>query len=124
MHSANYLDQQLHEKPIIIKKESKEQKQQQEQQESTIAETKSSEEELKVRSLMQMEFINMAAHELRTPIQPILGLSEVLISRIKDTEQLQLLNAIVRNAKRLQQLTNDILDVTQIESYSLNVMKE
>jgi len=60
MHSANYLDQQLHEKPIIIKKESKEQKQQQEQQESTIAETKSSEEELKVRSLMQMEFINMA----------------------------------------------------------------
>jgi signal transduction histidine kinase len=121
MYSANYLDQQLHEKPIIITKESKEQKQ---QQESTIAEMKSSEEELKVRNVMQMEFINMAAHELRTPIQPILGLSEVLTSRIKDTEQLQLLDAIVRNARRLQQLTNDILYVAQIESHSLNVMKE
>jgi two-component system, OmpR family, sensor histidine kinase VicK len=73
---------------------------------------------------MQMDFINIAAHELRTPIQQILGLSEVLISKVKDTEQLQLLNAIARNAKRLEQLTNDILDVARIETHSLNVTKE
>jgi signal transduction histidine kinase len=69
---------------------------------------------------MQQDFINIAAHELRTPIQPILGLSEVALSKIVktgDTELIQLLNIIYRNAKRLQQLTEDILDVTKIESH-------
>ena len=73
---------------------------------------------------MQKEFINIAAHELRTPIQPILGLSEVLQGKIKDTKQIQLLDAILRNAKRLQQLTEDILDVSKIESQSLNLNKQ
>jgi signal transduction histidine kinase len=73
---------------------------------------------------MKNEFINVAAHELRTPIQPILSLSQVLQSKIKDTKQSELLDAIVRNAKRLQRLTNDILDVTKIESHSLNLNKE
>jgi two-component system, OmpR family, sensor histidine kinase VicK len=36
---------------------------------------------------MQKEFINIAAHELRTPIQPIIGLSEVVLSNTKDIEQ-------------------------------------
>ena len=65
------------------------------------------------------EFINVAAHELRTPIQPILGLSSILRSQIKDPQQQQLLDVIVRNAKRLQRLSEDILDVTKIESHNL-----
>jgi signal transduction histidine kinase len=73
---------------------------------------------------MQKEFINVAAHELRTPIQPILGLSEVLQSKIKDNEQRILVDVISRNAKRLQRLTEDILDVTKIESQTLNLNKE
>jgi signal transduction histidine kinase len=73
---------------------------------------------------MQNEFINIAAHELRTPIQPILGLSETLKSKIKDNEQLTLINVISRNAKRLRRLTEDILDVTRIESKSLKLHKE
>jgi two-component system, OmpR family, sensor histidine kinase VicK len=81
-------------------------------------------EELKRADNMQKEFINIAAHELRNPIQPILGLSEVLYTKIKDTEQRQLLDAITRNAKRLQQLTEDILDVSKIESQSLKLKKE
>jgi two-component system, OmpR family, sensor histidine kinase VicK len=81
-------------------------------------------EQLKVHDRMQKEFINVAAHELRTPIQPILGLSEVLQSKIKDNEQLSLVDVISRNAKRLQRLTEDILDVTKIESQSLNLKKE
>ena len=81
-------------------------------------------EELKRADNMQKEFINVAAHELRTPIQPILGLSEVLYTKIKDIEQLQLLDAITRNAKRLQQLTEDILDVSKIETRSLKLKKE
>jgi two-component system, OmpR family, sensor histidine kinase VicK len=81
-------------------------------------------ERLKEVQKMKDEFINVAAHELRTPIQPILGLSEVLYAKIKDTEQRQLLDTITRNAKRLQRLTNDILDVTKIESHSLKLNKE
>jgi two-component system sensor histidine kinase VicK len=81
-------------------------------------------EKLKESDKMKNEFINVAAHELRTPIQPILSLSQVLQSKIYDTKQLELLEAIVRNAKRLQRLTDDILDVTKIESKSLNLNKE
>ena len=81
-------------------------------------------EEQKKADDVQKEFINIAAHELRTPIQPILGLSEVLDTKIKDSEQRQLLDTIIRNAKRLQQLTEDILDVTKIETQSLKLKKE
>jgi len=73
---------------------------------------------------MQKEFINIAAHELRTPIQPILGLTEFVYSKITDTNQRELLDAVIRNAKRLQQLTEDILDVTRIESKSLKLKNE
>jgi two-component system, OmpR family, sensor histidine kinase VicK len=76
---------------------------------------------------MQNEFINIAAHELRTPIQPILGLSQVLQSKIGNSNNIEyqeLLDTIVRNAKRLQQLTENILDVTRIESQSLQLKKE
>jgi signal transduction histidine kinase len=81
-------------------------------------------EELNRADEMQKEFINIAAHELRTPIQPILGLSEVLHDKIKDTKQIELIDAIIRNAKRLQRLTEDILDVTKIESNSLILNKQ
>jgi two-component system, OmpR family, sensor histidine kinase VicK len=81
-------------------------------------------ERIKRHDNMQREFINVAAHELRTPIQPILGLSEVLKSKIIDDEQRSLIDVISRNAKRLQRLTEDILDITKIESQSLNLKKE
>jgi signal transduction histidine kinase len=80
-------------------------------------------EELKRADIMQKEFINVAAHELRTPIQPIIGISDVLHSRIKDTEQRELLDVVIRNAKRLQRLTEDILDVARIETESLVLRK-
>jgi len=73
---------------------------------------------------MQREFINVAAHELRTPVQPILGLSEVLHYQIKDDKQRSIVDVISRNAKRLQRLTEDILDVKRIESQSLKIKKE
>jgi signal transduction histidine kinase len=68
---------------------------------------------------MQKEFINIAAHELRTPIQPILGLADSLRSKEDDVKRKAYLDIIVRNAKRLQGLTEDILDITRIESKSL-----
>ena len=81
-------------------------------------------ERLKETDKMQREFINVAAHELRTPIQPILGMSGLLKSRIKDPEDHELIEVTVRNARRLQRLTEEILDVTKIESHSLNLDKE
>jgi two-component system sensor histidine kinase VicK len=85
---------------------------------------KEAHEQLKIHDKMQKEFINVAAHELRTPIQPILGLTEFVYSKITDTNQRELLDAVIRNAKRLQQLTEDILDITRIESKSLKLKKE
>jgi signal transduction histidine kinase len=81
-------------------------------------------EHLKVHDKMQKEFINIAAHELRTPVQPILGLSEILQSKVKDKEQLILLDVISRNAKRLQNLTENILDVSKIESDRLKINRK
>jgi signal transduction histidine kinase len=91
-------------------------------------------EQLKVHDKMQKEFINIAAHELRTPIQPIIGLSEVLRSKkgshsigaIESQKQMhdEFLDVIIRNAKRLGRLTQDILDITKIESQSLTLNKE
>jgi len=81
-------------------------------------------EKLKESDNMKNEFINVAAHELRTPIQPILSLTEAIQSRIEEPQQRELLEVTIRNAKRLQRLTEDILDVTKIESHSLNLKKE
>ena len=81
-------------------------------------------EELKNADKVQKEFINIAAHELRTPIQPILGLSHVMYSEVKDPKQRQLLEVVVRNANRLKRLTDNILDVTRIESNKLRLNKE
>ena len=90
-------------------------------------------ERMKINSNMQKEFINVAAHELRAPIQPILGLAEVLRDKKQQhdngiQEQVEskedLLNVIIRNAKRLRLLTENILDITKIENNSMELNKE
>ena len=81
-------------------------------------------EKLKINDNIQKEFINTAAHELRTPIQPIMSLSDLLKNKIKDKEQKELLDIILKNAKKLKKLTEDILDVTKIEGNKLNLSKK
>ena len=89
-------------------------------------------EELLNLSMAQKEFINIAAHELRNPIQPILGLSDVLLrsnilldsSKSNGIKQKEIVEIIARNAKRLQRLTEDILDITRIEGKSLKLNKQ
>jgi two-component system, OmpR family, sensor histidine kinase VicK len=80
-------------------------------------------EELRLRDAAQREFINTAAHELRTPIQPILGLSEIILKSNKDEDLREYLIIIARNAERLHRLTNNILDVTRIEGRILRLDK-
>ena len=85
--------------------------------------------QLKIHDRMQKEFINVAAHELRTPIMPILGEAQYIERQFMaakplvtvDNEQVE---SIMRNARRLVRLASDILDVTRIEGKSLRLNKE
>ena len=84
-------------------------------------------EQLKVHDKMQTEFINIAAHELRTPIQPIIGLAQILRSKkenINTPSYDEYLSVIIRNAGRLKELTGNILDIARIENQSINLNKE
>ncbi len=90
-------------------------------------------EQLKVHERMQQDFINIAAHELRTPTQSIVGYTELLQndynlkiqnSDDKDLSTWDSLEALRRNAIRLKNLTNDILDVSRIETGALKLDKE
>jgi two-component system, OmpR family, sensor histidine kinase VicK len=86
-------------------------------------------EELKSNEKMQKEFINIAAHELRTPVQPILGMAELLELSFEDgkgkTEiSKDDIEIILRNAKRLERLSSDVLETARIESQSLRLNKE
>jgi signal transduction histidine kinase len=120
---------------------------------------------LEAQERAQREFINIAAHELRTPIQPILGLSNIIQERISNLarqlqrgkeeviyeplqdstdistrsgsidspsslsssieETIPMIDVINRNAKRLEKLTNNLLDISRIENEkSLELSKE
>ena len=74
--------------------------------------------ELKAHSDLQTDFINIASHELRTPIQPILNQAELASQGIKPTNDA--LRIILKNAKHLSRLTEDILEVSRIERGSIN----
>jgi len=79
-------------------------------------------EQLKIHDKMQREFINIASHEMKTPTQAILGYSKLMKRHPEKRDAM--MEAISRNATRLQRLTNDILDVTRIETQSLKLNKE
>lgn len=64
------------------------------------------------------DFINVASHELKTPIQPILSYAEMAEKGIIDKGKA--LEVILKEAKRLKNLANDILDLTKIEAGTLS----
>ena len=79
-------------------------------------------DQLEAHDRMQREFINIASHEMKTPTQAILGTSGLLNYYPERKEEL--IEIIQRNAKRLQTLIDNILDVTRIESQTLILNKE
>jgi signal transduction histidine kinase len=81
-------------------------------------------DQLKVHDTIQKEFINIAAHEFRTPLQPMLGLSELVRNKINDKEEKELLDVVIKNTKRLKNLTESILDITRFESNTVHLHKE
>jgi signal transduction histidine kinase len=78
-------------------------------------------EKLKTENTKLQLFINIAAHELRTPIMPIVGYSEMLQEDIGDRKEIR---GIIYNAKRLDQLAGNILEGAKIENQSLQLNKE
>ena len=87
-------------------------------------------EKLRIQDKIQSDFIKVAAHELRNPIQPILGMSEVIKSMITQKKELNIsetcdhLDLIIRNARKLQRLTDNVLDINRIETNSLHMRKD
>jgi two-component system, OmpR family, sensor histidine kinase VicK len=79
-------------------------------------------EQLKTHDKMQKEFINIASHEMKTPTQAIIGYADLIHKHPEKREDM--MQSISRNAVRLQRLTNDILDVTRIDSHTLHLHKE
>lgn len=82
-------------------------------------------ESLKIKDEAQNQFINVAAHELRTPIQPILNAIYLMQSEdLSTAKKNQYTDIIKRNTEKLGRLAEDILDVTRIESNTLKLMNE
>jgi nitrogen-specific signal transduction histidine kinase len=78
--------------------------------------------QLEAHDKLQREFINIASHEMKTPTQAILGYSELLETDPQNNTEI--IASLKRNASRLQRLTNDILEVSRIESQTLKLNKE
>jgi signal transduction histidine kinase len=92
-------------------------------------ELRAANERMAAHDRLQREFINIAAHELRTPVQPLLGIAEMLEHQFEDgrkeiTVTKPEVDMLLRNARRLLNLSSGILEVSRIESNSLKLSKE
>jgi signal transduction histidine kinase len=85
---------------------------------------KDAHKKLKIHDKMQKEFINIVAHDLRTPLTPIIGLTEYVRDKTKDVHHMELLDRVVKDAKKLSYLNEKILDVTKFESKLFKPNKE
>jgi two-component system sensor histidine kinase VicK len=81
-------------------------------------------EKLRQQESLQQEFINSIAHELRTPLQPILGITEQVKDKIADKKQKELLEMVIKSGRKLHLLTENILDITRIEGNIFKLKKE
>ena len=82
-------------------------------------------DKLKVQDRLQKEFINIAAHELRNPVQSLLGYSDILMNTTGNIESYSnFIVTINQNTKRLARLIDKVLDVTQLENELLILNKE
>ena len=81
-------------------------------------------ETLEKHNIFQQDFMDIATHQLRNPILPIIGFSKTLKSKINDSTMLEYLDIIIKNGEKLRDVANDILDVSRIETNSLRINKE
>jgi two-component system sensor histidine kinase VicK len=89
-------------------------------------------QKLEINNKILNNFIQTSAHELRNPIQPILGIAQIIKTKVTHTEERELnveeicslLDVIIRNARKLHRLTDDVVDTTRIETNSFHLKKE
>lgn len=82
-------------------------------------------DKLKIQDRLQKEFINIAAHELRNPVQLLLGFSDILMNSQGSIESCdKFIVTINQSTKRLAKLIDKVLDVTQLENELLILNKE
>jgi PAS domain S-box-containing protein len=82
-----------------------------------ITQRREIEDELKKNERLKTEFMNIAAHELRSPVTPIKGYLDLIIHDNESNDKIKNWAKIsLRNAERLLKLVNDILDVSRLDS--------
>jgi signal transduction histidine kinase len=88
-------------------------------------ELQKSNEQLKAHDKLQQDFINVAAHELRTPIQPMLGIAEMMSSGLDGKDKVEVsredIEMLERNANRLERLSSQLLEMARIEGNSMQL---
>jgi PAS domain S-box-containing protein len=90
-----------------------------------VTERKKIERELKKSEQLKTEFMNIAAHELKSPVTPIKGYLELIITDKDVNEKIKNWARIsYRNAERLLNLVNDILDVSRLDSDTMRFTME
>ncbi len=73
---------------------------------------------------IQKEYIDVIAHELRSPIQPIIGLTEYVKEKLKDKKQIELLDSVIASGQKLNTFTESILEVSKIEGHMFSLKEE
>jgi signal transduction histidine kinase len=78
--------------------------------------------ELKKLDKLKTTFLNITSHELRTPITPMKGYIQMLLQRrmgVTTKDQKNALEVVLRNINRLDNLIQDILDISRLESKTM-----
>lgn len=78
---------------------------------------KKAQEAIKARDL----FLAIVSHELRTPIAAMIGLMELLSTKIENKDDMELLSNAQLSAERLKLLVSDILDISKMEANQLHL---
>lgn len=93
-------------------------------QSQTVDKLRKINKQLQSHEKSQKKYIDIIAHELRSPIQPIIGLTEYVKEKTKDKEQIELLDSVIASGQKLNTLTESILDVSRIEDNLFSLREE
>ncbi|UQZ37065.1 diguanylate cyclase [Paenibacillus sp. PK3_47] len=73
---------------------------------------------------MKSEFLATMSYEIRTPLNGIIGINQLLAEEIGDEEQLELLQLQSSSSQALLNVINDILDISRLEADAMQLYKE
>lgn len=121
------INQQLEAQTEELQNQTEELQQASEELEEQNLELDTQKKQVEEANKLKSEFLSNMSHELRTPLNSIMALSRVLITQAKgklNDEEINYLEIVERNGKRLLSLINDILDLSKIEAGKTEIMLE